>query len=374
MRYYIIAGELSGDEHGAYLCRYLHLHDNEFVARGFGGDNMQKEGVEIVKHINELAFMGFVEVATHLPKVLHNLSFCKKDIQDFKPDCVILVDYPGFNLRIAKFLHKLGIKVFYYISPTVWAWRKGRIKQIKKYVNKLYVILPFEKNFYNKYDIEVEYYGNPLLDEINDFSKNQENKEKFLSDNNLGSKPIIALLAGSRKQEISKMLPLQSELANKYADKFDFVVAGISSIGENYYKKYLHSSKVRIIYDKTYDILNVAYAGVINNGTATLQAALFNLPLLSCYQTAPITYMIAKYLIKIKYISLINLILNRQSIRELIQKDWNRKELDKEFRKIAFDDAYRHNIRADYDRLKNLLGNAGASNQIALSIINHLKK
>ena len=372
MKYYIIAGELSGDKHAALLVQNIKQFDPEAEFRGFGGDNMQSQGVYIFKHISSLAFMGFVEVAAHLKEVLGNISFCKKDIMSFSPDCVIFVDYPGFNLRIAKFTHKKGIKNFYYISPQVWAWKKGRIKTMKKILDKLYVILPFEKPFYAKYNMAVEYYGNPLLDEISLFKNTLNNKDTFLEQTGLGAKPVIAILPGSRKQEIKKMLPIQSSLIDKYP-QFDFVIAGVDSFTENYYKQYIRSDNYHIVFNRTYDILNVAHSGLITSGTATLETALFNVPQTVCYRANKISYIIGKYLVRIKFISLVNIILNHETVKELLQSLWNEEDLEKEFRKITFDSDYRHRMQDEYSLLRTQLGNAGASQEIAKSIVGNLK-
>jgi len=367
MKYYIIAGELSGDKHAALLMQNIKHFDSKAVFRGFGGDNMQREGLQVVRHIKDLAYMGFVEVAIHLRKVLDNIKLCKKDILSFAPDCMIFVDYPGFNLRIAKFTYSKNIKNFYYISPQVWAWKRGRIKIIRKIIDKLYVILPFEKPFYAKYGTSVEYFGNPLLDEISIFVHNSNNRDDFLKTYNLGEKPIIAILPGSRKQEIKKMLPVQTSLADKYP-QFDFVIACVSSFTEDYYRKYIQSKSVHLVFDRTYDLLNVAHCGLITSGTATLEAALFDLVQVVCYKTSKITYLIGKYALKIKYISLVNIILNHQTIKELLQSLWNEKDLEKEFKKITFDEEYRHKIKSEYSILRKQLGNAGASMQIAKSL------
>ncbi|MBP3254488.1 MAG: lipid-A-disaccharide synthase [Bacteroidales bacterium] len=371
MKYYVIAGELSGDKHAALLIRHIKQYDRQAEFRGFGGDNLKAEGVTIVKHINDLAFMGFAEVVAHLPQVLSNISFCKKDILAYKPDCMIFIDYPGFNLRIANFTYQQKIKNFYYISPQVWAWKKGRIKKMQKILDKLYVILPFEKPFYKKHNMEVEYYGNPLLDEISIFKTSENNKENFLKEYSLGNKPIVAILPGSRKQEIKKMLPVQTSIADKYP-QFDFVIACVDSFDEEYYKQYIQSKNVKLIFNKTYDILNVAHCGLITSGTATLETALFDVPQCVCYKTSRISYIIGKYVAKIKYISLVNLILNHGVVKELLQSLWNTDDLEKEFRKIAFDESYRHNMKNDYSVLRSQLGNAGASDMTAKSIVKHL--
>lgn len=370
MKYYVIAGEMSGDLHSSMLIKEIKERDNEAEFRCWGGDMMKQQGVEIVKHIKDLAFMGFLEVIANLKTVLHNLSFCKKDIIEYNPDAIILTDYPGFNLKIAKFAYSKGFKIFYYISPQVWAWKKGRIKVMRKILTKLYVILPFEKAFYKKHNMEVEYYGNPLLDEISEYKKTVE-KDKFLKDYSLGEKPIIAILPGSRKQEIKAMLPIQLSLVNKY-DKFDFVVAGVNNFNENFYKKYIGNKNVKLIFNHTYDLLNVSYAAVVTSGTATLETALFDIPQVVCYKTSAISYNIIKLFTKMQFISLVNIILKRFVVVELLQNSWNEEELDKEFKKIAFNEPYRQEMEANYSILKNNLGSAGASKNIAKSIVDYL--
>lgn len=367
MKYYIIAGEMSGDLHSSLLVKEIKDKDNKAEIRAWGGDMMKNEGATLVKHIKDLAFMGFVEVVGHLKTVLNNIKFCKKDILSFNPDAIILTDYPGFNLRIAKFAYKKGFKVFYYISPQVWAWKKGRIKLMKKILTRLYVILPFEKPFYKKHNMEVEYYGNPLLDEITIY-KEKYNKEEFLNKYSLGKKPIIAILPGSRTQEINKMLPVQLSLVDKYHN-FDFVVAGVSTHSEEFYKSFIGNKNVKLIFNHTYDILNVSHCAIVTSGTATLETALFTIPQVVCYKTSMISYLIGRYLVKVKYISLVNLILNKMAVVELIQEKWNEEDLDKEFKKICFDDNYREEMMFNYSTLKASLGNAGASRNIAKSIV-----
>lgn len=372
MKYYIIAGELSGDRHASELIKSIKTFDPKAQMRGFGGDNLKEQGVDIVRHINDLAIMGFWEVVQKAKTVLHNLAFCKKDILEFKPDCIILVDYPGFNLRIASFVHSLGIKVYYYISPQVWAWKKGRIKKMKKILDKLFVILPFEKDFYAKHSMVVEYYGNPLLDEISQFSADTDNKNRFLNQYNLGTKPIIALLPGSRKQEINKILPLQLQIAKLYP-QMDFVIAGVNAFSQAYYKQFINSSNVFLVYNSTYNLLSVAKAGLIGSGTATLETALFNVPQIVCYKSSWLSYIIGTYLVKIRRISLVNIILKRDSLKEFYNSSWTVKDLNQEFIKLINNAKYVNQILDSYQELKQILGNKGASEQIALSIIKDLK-
>lgn len=373
MKYYIIAGELSGDLHASYLMKEIKRKDESAEFRFWGGDRMVAESHEsnLVKHIKELAIMGFIEVVLNLKTVLRNLALCKKDLLEWKPDALILVDYPGFNLRIAKFAKKNNIKNYYYISPQVWAWKKGRIKTMKKILEKLYVILPFEKEFYAKHSMEVEYKGNPLLDEINDYSINTD-KSTFLKNNDLDEKPIIALLPGSRTQEIKKMLPIQLSLVDKYPE-FNFVVAGVSTHSEEFYKTMIgNKNNVKLIYNQTYSIINNAHCAVVTSGTATLETALFGIPEVICYKANPITFIIAKYLAKIEYISLVNIILKQKAVTELLQEQWNEECLEKEFKQICFDDAYREEMKYLFNKLKSILGDSGASSAIAQSIIEDL--
>jgi lipid-A-disaccharide synthase len=373
MKYYIIAGELSGDLHASYLMKEIKRKDESAEFRFWGGDRMVAESHEsnLVKHIKELAIMGFIEVVLNLKTVLRNLALCKKDLLEWKPDALILVDYPGFNLRIAKFAKKNNIKNYYYISPQVWAWKKGRTKTMKKILEKLYVILPFEKEFYAKHSMEVEYKGNPLLDEINDYSINTD-KSTFLKNNDLDEKPIIALLPGSRTQEIKKMLPIQLSLVDKYPE-FNFVVAGVSTHSEEFYKTMIgNKNNVKLIYNQTYSIINNAHCAVVTSGTATLETALFGIPEVVCYKANPITFIIAKYLAKIEYISLVNIILKQKAVTELLQEQWNEECLEKEFKQICFDDAYREEMKYLFNKLKSILGDSGASSAIAQSIIEDL--
>lgn len=363
MKYYIIAGEVSGDLHASYLMKEIKFWDETAEFRAWGGDRMQKEGATLVKHIKDMNFMGFVEVLANLKAILNNLRECKKDIMAYNPDCVIFVDYPGFNLRIASFCHLKGFKTFYYISPKVWAWKKGRIAIMKKVLTKLFVIFPFEKEFFQKYNFDVEYYGNPLLDEIQEYRKTQD-KEIFLKENSLGDKPIVALLPGSRVQEIKNILSIQMSLVEKFPD-FDFVIAGLDTYNEAFYRKYMHDTDAKIVFNKIYSLLNVSYCAVVCSGTATLETALFNVPEVVCYKANPISFAIGKMLVNLKFISLVNIILNRKVVVELLQKDWNEQSLEKEFRKIAYDKRYRTEMEMNYSNLQTILGSAGASKKIA---------
>ncbi|MDO5759980.1 MAG: lipid-A-disaccharide synthase [Bacteroidota bacterium] len=372
MKYYVIAGEVSGDKHTALVIRNIKKEDAKAEFRGFGGEDMKKEGTTLVRHIKDLAYMGFVEVAMHLKTVLGNLSFCKQDILSYKPDAVILTDYPGFNLRIAKFAHKHNIKVFYYVSPQVWAWKKNRVKTIRKVIDKLFVILPFEKDFYKKHNIEVEYYGNPLLDEISEFKQREENKQQFLEQLNSGDKPIVALLPGSRSQEIKKMLPEQIKLFDKYKDKFDFVIAGVNTFKEDFYRKILGNREIKIVFNNTYNLLNVSSFAIVCSGTATLETALFNVPQMVCYKANFLSYFIATYIVKIKHISLVNIIMKKEVVRELLQNECNENSLLQELEKLLYNKDYIAQMQEDYRALDNLLGSAGTSEKIAKYIVKSL--
>lgn len=368
MKYYIIAGEASGDLHGSNLMKSLKQVDSNAQFRAWGGDLMRAQDAHLVKHFKDLAFMGFYEVIKNLPTILKNISFCKKDLKDYKPDCVILVDYPGFNLRIAKFCKKLGIKVYYYISPQVWAWKSGRVKDIKKTVDKMFVILPFEEDFYNKYDYKVSFVGHPLLDAIHNLPK--VDKTQFAKKYNLDEKPIIALLPGSRKQEIAKMLKIMLSVSPGFSD-YQFVVAGAPSIDTFYYEK-ITKGKAKIISNETYNLLQVSTAALVTSGTATLETALFKVPEIVCYKGSRISYEIGKRLIThISYISLVNLIMNKELVKELIQNQLTTKNLTKELKRILSSEK-RAKIQAEYQELEKKLGGVGASNRTAKEIYSDL--
>ena len=374
MKYYIIAGEASGDLHGANLMKYLKEQDPDAYFRFWGGDKMKAQGGNLVEHVNNLAFMGFWEVLINLKKILKNISFCKADILKWNPDAVILIDYPGFNLRIAEHAKKHGIKVIYYISPQLWAWKQSRIKKIKRYVDKMLVILPFEKNFYKKFNYEVDFVGHPLIDALENEKKKFTNTENFLAKNHLTSKPVIAILPGSRKQEISKMLKIMSQVVS-YFPGYQFLIAGISSYSPSFYEKFTKNSNVNIVYDQTYQLLQSSSAAIVASGTATLETALFNIPQVVCYKAGKISYYIARKLVNVKfvkYISLVNLIMGKMIVKELIQKEFNPESLKKELNKLLNDNQYRNNMLEGYIELKNKLGSTGASEKAAQLIYNYL--
>lgn len=373
-RYYIIAGEASGDLHGSNLVRELKNRDSYVDIRCWGGDMMQQAGAKLVKHYRELAFMGFTEVLKNLPAILRNIKFCKQDILGYQPDAVILVDYPGFNLRIAKWAKQQGIKVIYYISPQVWAWKENRVKMMKKCIDKMIVILPFEKNYYkDKWDWEVEYVGHPLVEVIDRFllSTEQNRHASIESDNQLAG--IVALLPGSRKQEIAKKLPIMLEVSKHFPD-YQFIIAQAPAIEDEFYKNYTAVySNVSFVKNKTYDLLSKSKAALVTSGTATLETALFGVPEIVCYKGSPVSYQIAKRVIKVKYISLVNLIMNRLIVKELIQEELNDKNLKNELSLLLTNEKRIEEIKKDYAVLKELLSQGGnASANAAESIFRYL--
>lgn len=372
MKYYIISGEASGDLHGSNLMKAIYRHDPQAEVRFWGGDLMQSVGGTMVKHIRDLAIMGIVEVVAHLRTVLANIRLCKQDILVYNPDAVIFIDYPGFNLRIAKFTHSHGFKNFYYISPQVWAWKKGRIKTMRRVLDKMFVILPFEKPFYDKYGVEnVEYVGHPLLDAVADFNSGHT-ADEFRRQHNLDDRPIIALMPGSRKMELRKMMPTMADLASRHPE-YNFVIAGMTLLGDSFYKPFLTSENVTLVYNQTYLLLQSAFAGVITSGTATLEAALFHLPQVVCYRANALTVAFAKRFAKVEYISLVNLIANKPVVRELIQEDLNKNTLETEFSKITKDKNNRMTMVAEYENIEKMLGSQGVSDKAVLSILKTLK-
>ena len=362
MKFYIITGEPSGDLHAANLVEELKKCNNKLEFRAWGGERLLAQGVELAKHIKETAFMGLLDVLKNLGAIKENFNYCKQDILKYKPDALILVDYPGFNLKIAKFAKQQGIKVLYYISPKVWAWNKSRVSKIQRYVDELLVIFPFEVDFYQKYGMKVTYVGNPLLDEIGkgnfSFSYSTE-------------KPIIALLPGSRKQEITKMLSVMLSLITDFSE-YQFVIAGAPSQDFSFYKQIIGEREVAFINNKTYDLLSVSYAALVASGTATLETALFKVPQVVCYKGGYISYQIAKRIITLKFISLVNLILDKEVVKELIQEDFNKQNL-----KVALTNilelSNRENIFLNYFDLEKQLGGKGASKNVASQIVAALK-
>ncbi|TDI72621.1 MAG: lipid-A-disaccharide synthase [Bacteroidetes bacterium] len=371
MKYYLIAGEASGDLHGANLIAAIRKKDAEAHFRYWGGDLMQAEGGTLVKHYRELAFMGFVEVIFNLRTIFKNLALCKKDIEGFRPDVIIFIDYPGFNMRIAEWAKKNGFATHYYISPQIWAWREGRIKAIKRDVDAMYVILPFEKEFYEKkHNFPVNFVGHPLIDAI--VKREQVDPEIFRKENGFDVRPIIALLPGSRKQEISKMLQVMLSVTEDFSD-YQFVIAGAPSQAASFYSGFIQNNNVHLLLNKTYDLLSLSTAALVTSGTATLETALYKVPQVVCYKSSRVSYEIAKRVINLKYISLVNLILNKPVVTELIQSNFNTKRLKEELTKIL-DDYHRAVLFLDYYDLENDLGGKGASKKTAKLIVESILK
>ncbi len=367
MKYYLIAGEASGDLHGANLMKSILRNDPQAAFRFWGGDKMQTVGGTLVKHYRDLAFMGFAEVLMNLRTIRRNMIFCKKELVSFTPDVVILIDYPGFNLRMAKFAHKKGMKVVFYISPTIWAWKQSRVYTVKKYVDRMMVILPFEKEFYARFDYQADFVGHPLLDELEE--EQAVTRKDFLKLNGLPDKPIIAVLPGSRTQEIKKILPKMLVVAPQFS-KYQFVVAGVRSVPEAVYLQ----QKTPVVFDQTHALLRHADAALVASGTATLEAALLGVPQVVCYEASSVSYFIARLLVHVKFISLVNLILDKEVVRELIQHDFSEKNLLAELHDLPEDNERRKQIVSEYALLRTKLGNSGASENAAAVITDILGK
>ena len=369
MKYYIIAGEASGDLHGSNLMKELLKKDATADIRFWGGDLMKNVGGNLVSHYKERAFMGFFEVLKNLSKVLGFIKDCKKDIEKFKPDVIIFIDNSGFNLRVAKWAKEKGFKTNYYISPQVWASRASRVKDIKRDVDQLFVILPFEKDFYKKYDYDVTFVGHPLIDAI--ANRAQISESDFRKKHNLSDKKIIALLPGSRKQEITKMLSVMLSLVSDFSD-YQFVIAGAPSQDFSFYQQIIGGREVAFINNKTYDLLSNSYAAMVASGTATLETALFKVPQVVCYKGGYISYQIAKRIITLKFISLVNLIMDKEVVTELIQENFNKKNLKKELQ-LILEESTREQMFLNYFELEKKLGGKGASKNVAAAIVNSLK-
>lgn len=369
-KYYIIAGEASGDLHGGNLIQAMKQQDPAADIRCWGGDKMLAAGGVLVKHYRDLAFMGFIEVVKNLGTILKNLKFCKQDIEAFKPDVLVLIDYPGFNLRIAKWAKEQQIKVVYYISPQVWAWKENRVKMMKQCIDEMIVILPFEKDYFkDKWNWEVTYVGHPLIEEIARKQALQSNLVIKDATGNQNNKPVIALLPGSRKQEIEKKLPVMLEVSKAFPD-YQFVVAQAPSLESEFYYTYTHQyPNVSIVNNRTYDLLMQSKAALVTSGTATLETALFGVPEVVCYKGSEISYQIAKRVISIKYISLVNLIMDKEVVKELIQKEMNVANLTAELDRLLNDATRQQQIREDYAQLHNILGARGNASEKAAEII-----
>ena len=374
MKYYLIVGESSGDLHASNLMRALKELDAEASFRFFGGDLMSGVGGTRVKHYKELAYMGFIPVLLHLRTIFKNMDLCKKDIVDWNPDVVILVDYPGFNLKIAEYIKKhTDIPIYYYISPKIWAWKEYRIKNIKRDVDELFSILPFEVDFFKGHHYPIHYVGNPCVDAVDAYQKNHaESFGEFVASNSLSDKPIIALLAGSRKQEIKDNLPMMLEAALPFVDKYQLVLAGAPGIDPAYYQLYVGSTvPVKIIFGQTYRLLQQAKAALVTSGTATLETALFRVPQTVCYYT-PVGKLISflrRHILKVKYISLVNLVANKEVVRELVADTMTVANVRSELNALLNDETYRGQMLKEYDRMIKILGPAGASHQAASKMI-----
>jgi len=373
MRYYILAGEASGDLHASNLIKEIKLIDPESQFRGFGGDLMEKAGMTVLKHYRDLAFMGLVPVIMNIRTIKKNFIFCEQDLLAFKPDVLILVDYPGFNLRMAKFAKANKIPTYYYISPKIWAWKQKRVYRVKAYVDEMFTILPFESEFYSKFDYKVNYVGNPLLDAILE-KKTAPDYERFFNENQLSEKPILALLPGSRKGEISVLLPTMLEAASHFPE-FQCVIAGAPNMGKEFYQPFMKKHTAPIIWGKTYDILIHSKAAIVSSGTATLETAILNIPQVVVYQLTPnwLFKYLKKYFLKTKWVSLVNIILKKEAVTELIQSDFTLDNIVRELEKIVHDPFNEKRMLNDYIEMMTLLGNKGASQRAAVLMVNKLK-
>jgi lipid-A-disaccharide synthase len=369
MKYYIIAGERSGDLHASNLIRQLKKQDPEAVVRCWGGDMMQEAGGEVVQHYQDMAVMGFAEAAASIFKIAGFLRQAKRDVHQFSPDVLILVDYSGFNLRVAKFAKAKGLKVFYYISPKIWAWNQSRVHTIKRLVDRMFVIMPFEKDFYRQFDYETDYVGNPVSDSV----REHEVAKGFISRNRLQNKPIIAILPGSRKQEIENILYIMLSIIPSFRD-YQFVVGAVSNFSQDYYEQFNRDPNIKIVYDQTYDLLGHAKAALVTSGTATLETALFRVPQVVCYKTSFLSYIIARMVIKVPYISLVNLIAGKPVVTELIQGDFTALNLIQELKRILFDKKFIQHQLAEYTLIQQKLGDANTAEKAAELMIGYLRE
>ncbi|MGL5682791.1 MAG: lipid-A-disaccharide synthase [Marinifilaceae bacterium] len=375
MKYYVIAGEASGDLHASNLIKNLFIEDPTAQVRGWGGDKMKDAGCQLVRHYKETAIMGFVTVLRNLGTIKRNIEECCNDILQWKPDVVILVDYAGFNLRIAKFAKAKGIKVYYYISPKIWAWNTGRVKQIKRYVDKMYVIFPFEESFYKNYNYDVTYCGNPLVDAVAAHDYRHEGRDVFLQENNLADKPIIALVAGSRAQELKHVLPKMLEMVQHFQD-YQFVIAGAPSMSDEDYAPFIAGYDVKIIYGQTYRLIYHAHAALVTSGTATLETALIGTPQVVCYagEGGALSYYLFKTFVKVDYISLVNLIMGQEVVKELLMHKLNEHNLLEELTKIVHHERIREKMIRNYGEVRQRLGKVGTSMRFAKQIVADLKE
>ena len=372
MKYFIVAGEQSGDLHGSNLVRELVACDNNAEVKCWGGDLMESAGAEVLMHYQRTAFMGFVEVARNLRTIRNFLVLCKDQITRFNPDVVILIDYPGFNFRIAEFAKKSGFNVFYYISPKLWAWKEGRVEKVRKYVDRMYIIFPFEVDFYKKHGIAVEYRGNPLLDETEKKLRSFGSKEEVQKSLGLDNKPVIALLAGSRRSEVRNILPPMLK-AVRHFPGYQFVLAGVRNLPDEVYQQIIGDFPVKLVKEKTYEILYISEAALVKSGTATLETALFGIPEIVCFKGDLISILIAWIVIRVKYISLVNLIAGYEAVKELIQFSLNEKNLVSELKAILPGGSKREKILEDYRKISEILGPAGASERVAEDMVKALR-
>lgn len=378
MKYFIVAGEASGDLHGSNLMAALKEQDPTAEFRCFGGDLMQAQGATVLKHYRELAFMGFIPVLLNLRTILRNMKICQQAIVDYQPDVLILIDYPGFNLKVAKYISKkTNIPVYYYISPKVWAWKEYRVKQFKKYVDEMFCILPFEVPYFKKHNYAVHYVGNPTVDAVAAYRERtkEDTREQFVKDNQLTNKPIIALLAGSRKQEIKDNLPPMLE-SIKHLTDYQPVIAGAPGLTPEYYNEYIGDSGCKIVFDQTYRVLTYAEVALVTSGTATLETSLFRVPQVVCYETPipHIVYWVFKNILTTKYISLVNLVADKTVVQELFAKFFSIEAIREETDRLLFDSDYRDQMLAEYDEVINILGSPGASQKAANMMIDLLRK
>lgn len=374
MKYYLIAGEASGDLHGSNLMKGLRKADPQARFRFWGGDKMAEAGGHgnLTKHYKEASFMGFTQVATHLRTILSQIKRCKEDIADFQPDVIILIDYAGFNLRIAKFAKDSGFKTFFYIAPKVWAWKESRVKKLREYVDRLFVIFPFEVEYFRKHGIDAVYEGNPIMDSIKERRALMPSREEFLGENDLDGRPVISLLAGSRKAEISYNLPFMVKLSSEFP-QYQFVIAGVSWLDMELYLKYTEGSDVKYVCDKTYELLSVSTGAVVTSGTATLETALLDVPEIVCYRSNLASMLIANAFIKVPYISLVNIILGREAVRELVQFQMNMPNATQELINILPGGEKNKRMMDDFAELRGLIGEAGASDRFAARMVEILK-
>ena len=368
MRYYCVAGERSGDLHGSNLLKAIKKYDPQAVFRGFGGDEMKAAGLDLTVHYNQLSFMGFLSLATKLFSIFQYIAKCKADILEYKPDAVVLIDYGGFNKKIAQFARQNGFKVYFYISPKVWAWYQSRAKSLKRSVDRMFVILPFEKDFFKKFDWEVDYVGNPVLDAIKSFQKNED----FARQHGLENKRVVALLPGSRKMELTRIIPLMVEVVKQHP-QFEFAVAAVSNLPKALYEPLSALPNVKIIFEESYNLLSIAQAAIVTSGTATLETGIFKVPQVVVYKMGRLEYQVVKRLVKVKFISLVNLIADREVVKELIQEEATLTAVSNELNQLMKEGEYRYAMLHEYERIYKILDTGSASENAARLMVHYLK-